>query len=83
MKTFDLVVVGAGPAGLSAARVASDLGARVLLVDDNDRLGGQLVKQTHKFFGEKSHYCGTRGMDIATILAGDLDPAKVEVRDRT
>jgi sarcosine oxidase subunit alpha len=79
----ELVIVGAGPAGLSAARVAAGLGCRALVVDDNDRPGGQLIKQTHKFFGEKSHYCGTRGIDIAGILAGQLDRDRVEFRPGT
>lgn len=37
----DVMVVGAGPAGLSAACAALDAGARVTLVDGSDQLGGQ------------------------------------------
>lgn len=82
-QPVDIAVVGAGPAGLSAAVTAARLGCRVTLVDDNDRPGGQLIKQTHKFFGEKSHYCGTRGMDIARLLAEQLQGLPVELRTRT
>ncbi|NIM69099.1 MAG: sarcosine oxidase subunit alpha family protein [Xanthomonadales bacterium] len=39
----DVLVVGAGPAGLSAARSAALAGARVLLVDDQPELGGALL----------------------------------------
>ena len=39
---FDVVVIGAGPAGLAAAARASESGARVALVDDNPRPGGQI-----------------------------------------
>lgn len=39
---YDLVVVGAGPAGLSAALTAADAGASVLLVEENPLLGGAL-----------------------------------------
>ncbi|MDX1575252.1 MAG: 2Fe-2S iron-sulfur cluster-binding protein, partial [Kiloniellales bacterium] len=39
---YDLVVVGGGPAGLSAAVVAARAGAEVLLVDENPVLGGAL-----------------------------------------
>lgn len=64
----DVCVIGGGPAGLNAAIVAKELGANVLIIDDNPVLGGQLIKQTHKFFGSKGHYCGIRGIDIARIL---------------
>lgn len=79
MKQTDVAIVGGGPAGLCAAIAASRLGARVTLIDDSDRLGGQLVKQTHKFFGSKRHYCGTRGMDIAAILERELSTLSAEV----
>jgi len=38
----DVLVVGAGPSGLSAALAAGKSGARVILVDDNPALGGTL-----------------------------------------
>ena len=79
MNSTDIAIVGGGPAGLCAAIAASRLGAKVALIDDNDRLGGQLVKQTHKFFGSKRHYCGTRGMDIATILEQELRALPAEM----
>ena len=39
----DIVVVGAGPAGLGAAVAAAEGAARVLLVDEGDRAGGTLL----------------------------------------
>src|SRR6202043_3000390 len=36
---YHLLVIGAGPAGLIAARTAAELGARVALIE-RDRLGG-------------------------------------------
>ncbi len=39
---YDLVVVGGGPAGMSAAISAADAGADVLIVDENTTLGGSL-----------------------------------------
>src|SRR5580700_3523149 len=40
--TFDVVVVGAGPAGIAAAVAAARSGARTALVDDNPAPGGQI-----------------------------------------
>ena len=79
MKQTDIAIVGGGPAGLCAAIAAAKLGAKVVLIDDNEQPGGQLVKQTHKFFGSKRHYCGTRGMDIAAILEEELRALPAEV----
>lgn len=39
---FDIVVVGAGPAGIAAAVAAVDSGASVALIDDNPSSGGQI-----------------------------------------
>jgi D-hydroxyproline dehydrogenase subunit alpha len=39
---FDVVVVGAGPAGLAAACRAAESGASVAMVDDNPVAGGQI-----------------------------------------
>ncbi|MDY6791804.1 MAG: FAD-dependent oxidoreductase [Thermodesulfobacteriota bacterium] len=69
----DVLIVGGGPAGLSAALQLGERGIETLIVDDKDRLGGKLVLQTHKFFGSINDcYAGTRGIDIATILKEEL-----------
>ncbi|MCB9683227.1 MAG: FAD-dependent oxidoreductase, partial [Alphaproteobacteria bacterium] len=39
-ETYDLVVVGSGAAGMSAAVRAHDLGLRVLVVEATDQYGG-------------------------------------------
>ena len=41
-RDFDIVVVGAGPAGLAAATAAANLGKRVAVLDDNPKPGGQI-----------------------------------------
>ncbi len=41
-ESFDILVVGAGPAGIAAAISASTSGKRVGLVDDNPKPGGQI-----------------------------------------
>ena len=39
---FDIVVVGAGPAGIAAAVIAAEAGRKVALLDDNPAAGGQI-----------------------------------------
>ena len=43
IKEFDVVVIGAGPGGLAAALSAARNGARVLLVEKNGYLGGNMA----------------------------------------
>lgn len=64
----DVLIIGGGPAGLSAAKVLGENGANVIVVTDHFKLGGQLVKQTHKFFGSVDFYGGVRGFRIAELL---------------
>ena len=47
--TYDVVVIGAGPAGMASTVRASESGLRVALIDDNPDLGGQIWR------GERQH----------------------------
>ncbi len=42
VETCDIVVVGAGPAGLAAAEAAASRGKQVVLIDNQPRAGGQV-----------------------------------------
>ena len=42
-RDVDVVIIGAGPAGLAAARAAAATGARTLCLDEQDRAGGSLL----------------------------------------
>lgn len=69
----ECLIIGGGPAGLSAAIELGKAGVRTLIVDDKHRLGGKLVLQTHKFFGSiDACYAGTRGIDIAKKLEQEI-----------
>lgn len=69
-RHVQVLIIGAGPAGLSAAIELGSQGIPTLLVDDKASVGGKLVLQTHRFFGSKEMvFAGTRGIDIATILS--------------
>ncbi len=72
-KKVDVLIIGGGPAGLSAAIELGKLGVETLVIDDKDRLGGKLVLQTHKFFGSvKDSHAGTRGFEIGNILEVEI-----------
>ena len=47
----DLLVVGSGPSGLMAALAAGRSGARVILCEDDFRLGGRLLSETYEIDG--------------------------------
>lgn len=68
----DVLVIGAGPAGLAAALAAARGGARVILCDDDFRLGGRLLSEKHIIDGRA-------GLDWATGAVLELQ-AMPEVR---
>jgi sarcosine oxidase subunit alpha len=69
----DVLIIGGGPAGITAALELAPHGTDILIVDDKRRLGGKLVLQTHSFFGTvEDCFAGTRGIDIADRLARDV-----------
>ncbi|QDR82649.1 FAD-dependent oxidoreductase [Sporomusa termitida] len=68
MIRYEVIIIGAGPAGLSAAIEAAARGLKVVVFDENDKPGGQLFKQIHKFFGAKEHQARERGFRIGERL---------------
>lgn len=73
----DVLIIGGGPAGLSAGLQLAKYGIKAILVDDKNKLGGKLVLQTHKFFGSVADsYAGTRGNDIGKLLADEISQTK-------
>ena len=79
----ELAIVGAGPAGLSAAVTAARYGVETVVFDENSVPGGQLFKQIHKFFGSKEHQAGMRGHDIGYQLLDECEKLGVGIRLNT
>ena len=71
--TIDVLIAGAGPAGLNAALELGRNNVGVIVCDDKPEIGGKLTLQTHNFFGSvRECYAGTRGINIAKKLAEQL-----------
>ena len=51
----DVLVIGAGPAGLMAALAAAEAGARVILATEEVRVGGRLLSEVEEVDGRPGH----------------------------
>ncbi len=51
----DVLIIGGGPAGLMAAWTAGLAGGDVILADEDLRLGGRLLNETHEVDGKPGH----------------------------
>ena len=72
-----VLIIGGGPAGMSAALDLGRMGVKCIICDDKQVLGGKLSLQTHNFFGSiRDCYAGSRGMDIGDILASLINDEK-------
>jgi sarcosine oxidase subunit alpha len=67
-----VVIIGSGPAGLSAALAAGQAGARVILADEQSEFGGTLLSETGRLGGASA-------ADWAADAAAELS-AMPEVR---
>jgi len=69
----DVVIIGAGPAGLAAREILLQHNVSNIVVDNNEKIGGQFLMQTHQFFffEKEKKYGGLRGFEIAKTLAGE------------
>lgn len=57
MRDADLIIVGAGPAGMAAAETAAKGGSTVLLLDEQPRAGGQIYRNAG-VLGDTRPYLG-------------------------
>jgi thioredoxin reductase (NADPH) len=71
---YDVLIIGAGPAGLSAAFWCDELGLDTLLLEQHDRVGGQLWHVYNKI----ENYPGLKtenGEELARLFSRDVEAA--------
>ena len=82
-----IVVVGGGPAGMEAARVAALQGHNVTLYEKSDRLGGQLVPASAPPFKKRLHELSTwlqrqiTNLGVEIVLNHAIDENSPELAD--
>jgi digeranylgeranylglycerophospholipid reductase len=83
-EAYDIVVVGAGPAGSSAAKAAAQRGARVLLIDRRQRIGvpvqcAEFVTQWISHYAHFSSNCVIQATEtMVTHLLNGASPDKID-----
>ena len=82
-READVVVIGGGPAGLAAAIGAQEEGARVLLIERNDELGGILNQCIHDGFGLYTFGEALSGPEFAARYIDRVRAGSIEVMTRT
>lgn len=80
MKNYDLVVIGGGPAGMSAAVAAYDNGAKnILILERDDKLGGVLNQCVHNGFGLQRFKENLAGPEYAEKCAVEVGKRDIDV----
>jgi NADPH-dependent 2,4-dienoyl-CoA reductase/sulfur reductase-like enzyme len=77
-ESTDILVIGAGPAGLSAAAFAGSLGFDVTVLDENARPGGQYYRQS-RLAGRLDEKIVGPSQTGGLELLEELDPARVRI----
>ena len=77
---YDVLVVGAGPGGLAAAKGAKEAGAeRVLLIERDSRAGGILNQCIHDGFGIVRYRQQLTGPEYALRAEAEAEEAGIEL----
>ncbi len=85
-KKLKALIIGAGPAGLTGAiAIAESIGSGegILIVDEGIEAGGQLPKQTHKFFGHEGFFASVRGFEIGKKLVNRVNQLGIQIKLQT
>lgn len=83
IDSHDLIVIGGGPAGLSAALKSSTHGVKTALIEERITLGGQIFKRLGVGFKESSPKSLGKDYARGAELISDLEKSNVEVFEST
>ncbi len=83
IKKVDVAIIGAGAAGLGAAKAAAEKGASVLVIERREYLGGILPQCIHNGFGLELYKEELTGPEMAYRLVEDLEGLGVEIWTET
>jgi thioredoxin reductase (NADPH) len=78
----DVIIIGAGPAGLSTAFWCDELGLDTLMLEQSEQVGGQL----HRVYNPIKNYLGLKarnGADLLEYFAADVDSAEFDLWTQT
>ncbi|NVK16901.1 MAG: FAD-dependent oxidoreductase [Rhodobacteraceae bacterium] len=70
MQHCDLAIIGAGPAGMAAAAEAAQQGLSVILLDEQNRPGGQIYRDVDRAGGSRGAILGQEYLHGASLTAG-------------
>ena len=82
-KTYDIAIIGAGPAGLAAAAEAAKFGASVILIEREARIGGILKQCVHDGFGVIRFKEKYTGPEYAEIFVDMVKKTDADIRTET
>ncbi len=83
MTDYDVIVIGGGPAGLAAAIKAHENGAKTLIIEREERLGGMLKQCIHDGFGLSRFGERLAGPEYVERFMDKVRENKIEVMLRT
>ena len=84
MKTYDLIIIGGGPAGLAAAVAAKDNGIDNILILERDKsLGGILQQCIHNGFGLHTFKEELTGPEYAARFIEQVEERDIEYKLNT
>lgn len=75
---YDVIIIGAGPAGISAAFWCDELGLDTLVLEQAEQIGGQL----HRVYNPIHNYLGIKtnnGRELLELFSRDVDDAEFDL----